>query len=537
MIGLGTRTRTGVGGLATLAVLLIAPGACTSWDSAQEVLFSQSGQEAIPSRTLVATAASGPTRETIANHPTWIYTPGSALSNGRHGLLVALHGCAQSADEVMTSGNLTATAEAKGLVLAVPDVGAKPWPGSASRCWNYDRGSDGGHHVADMIDLANTLITRDSLAIDPAHVYVVGLSSGAALSLLLGCQAPDVFAGVGAIAGPSVGSAQFQALTDASGIPAANVANALGKCKALAGEKTPFFATQVTNIAYGDMDKNAGPNARYPYRAGDTRHPGQYALVSARWSQDNVSVLSSLYGTGAPGSETTVQDGNGSEWSATAGGRTRLGQLVIHNVGHAWPAGTGRPNSVGDGGLWMAQSGLNYPLYIADWLMRNNLRAGSPEMTVNTPMVSGTSLTMTGSASDDGQITRIDTALLQADGAGSFQQIADHQQIPISSGTFSDSYSNLATGWYRVKATATDDASHTIARTSGDVGLGNPPPLQRCQPYTASNYVHVQAGRAYDDRGIAFARGSNQRMGLDNIFVTTALAETASGYYIVGNCP
>jgi hypothetical protein len=43
---------------------------------------------------------------------------------------------------------------------------------------------------------------------------------------------------------------------------------------------------------------------------------------------------------------------------------------VIHDVGHAWPAGTGRPNSAGEGGLWMAQSGLDYPRYIADWLMR-----------------------------------------------------------------------------------------------------------------------------------------------------------------------
>ena len=27
-------------------------------------------------------------------------------------------------------------------------------------------------------------------------------------------------------------------------------------------------------------------------------HPGQYALVSVKWSQDNVSVLRSVYGTG-----------------------------------------------------------------------------------------------------------------------------------------------------------------------------------------------------------------------------------------------
>ena len=43
--------------------------------------------------------------------------------------------------------------------------------------------------------------------------------SGAAMALAVGCKAPDVFAGIGAIAGPSVGSAQCSALVDASGIP------------------------------------------------------------------------------------------------------------------------------------------------------------------------------------------------------------------------------------------------------------------------------------------------------------------------------
>lgn len=53
---------------------------------------------------------------------------------------------------------------------------------------------------------------------------------------------------------------------------------------------------------------------------------------------------------------------------------------------------------------------------------------------------------------------------------------------------------------------------------------------------TASNYTHVNAGRAYVAFGLAYARGSNQLMGLWNIFVITTLKNTAPNYYVIGSC-
>lgn len=58
-----------------------------------------------------------------------------------------------------------------------------------------------------------------------------------------------------------------------------------------------------------------------------------------------------------------------------------------------------------------------------------------------------------------------------------------------------------------------------------------------CSTTTTSNYYHVQAGRAHDSGGYALANGSNQNMGLDNVFYTATLAQTAPGYYVIGNCP
>jgi len=56
--------------------------------------------------------------------------------------------------------------------------------------------------------------------------------------------------------------------------------------------------------------------------------------------------------------------------------------------------------------------------------------------------------------------------------------------------------------------------------------------------YTASNYAHVTAGRAYNSLGYAKANGSNQNMGLYNTFTTTKLRKTGTNYYVIDStCP
>lgn len=62
-----------------------------------------------------------------------------------------------------------------------------------------------------------------------------------------------------------------------------------------------------------------------------------------------------------------------------------------------------------------------------------------------------------------------------------------------------------------------------------------PTPAPVC--YTTANYYHVQAGRAHDSFGWALANGSNQNMGLDNVFYQTTLKKTGTNYYVIGTCP
>jgi len=62
-----------------------------------------------------------------------------------------------------------------------------------------------------------------------------------------------------------------------------------------------------------------------------------------------------------------------------------------------------------------------------------------------------------------------------------------------------------------------------------------PTPAPVC--FTGSNYAQVQAGRAHESIGYALANGSNQNMGLDNVFYQTTLKQTGPNYYVIGTCP
>jgi feruloyl esterase len=68
------------------------------------------------------------------------------------------------------------------------------------------------------------------------------------------------------------------------------------------------------------------------------------------------------------------------------------------------------------------------------------------------------------------------------------------------------------------------------------LGSGTPtdPPTPEPVCVTATNYAHVQAGRAYVSGGYAYAQGSGQRMGLYNVFASTTLRQTGAAFWVIG---
>ena len=110
--------------------------------------------------------------------------------------------------------------------------------------------------------------------------------------------------------------------------------------------------------------------------------------------------------------------------------------------------------------------------------------------------------------------------------------------LAVTATSFTDSGLAAATQYsWAVKAvdvnSAESAASASVLGTTS--GTAPPPPAATC--YTASNYAHTTAGRAYVAGGYAFAYGSNQNMGLWNIYIIKTLKLTAPNYYVIGTCP
>ena len=135
-----------------------------------------------------------------------LYLPASAASAERPlPLLVMLHGCGQTPDDFATGTRMNALAEELGVIVVYP---AQNRQAQKNRCWNWYRRGDQSRVAGEPALLADlTRMVLSTTPVDPARVYVAGLSAGASMALILAAAYPDIFAAVGAHSGLAVGSA------------------------------------------------------------------------------------------------------------------------------------------------------------------------------------------------------------------------------------------------------------------------------------------------------------------------------------------
>lgn len=109
--------------------------------------------------------------------------------------------------------------------------------------------------------------------------------------------------------------------------------------------------------------------------------------------------------------------------------------------------------------------------------------------------------------------------------------------LPVTATSYTDTGLAASTtySWTVRAADANGAEGATSAAASGTTLAGSGGGTATCT--TASNYAHVQAGRAYQQGGYAYANGSAQNMGLWNVFVTKTLKQTGPNYYVIGTCP
>jgi len=104
---------------------------------------------------------------------------------------------------------------------------------------------------------------------------------------------------------------------------------------------------------------------------------------------------------------------------------------------------------------------------------------------------------------------------------------------PVTGTSYTDSGLSPGTsyGW-QVSAVDHEGVEGALSATATGATTGS---AATCT--TSSNYTHVSAGRAHVYWGMTYANGSNQSMGLWNVYVTTTLKQTGANYYVIGTCP
>jgi poly(hydroxyalkanoate) depolymerase family esterase len=120
--------------------------------------------------------------------------------------MVMLHGCTESAPQFALESGMNWVAEKYGFAVLYPEQGFQD---NIWRCWNWFKPENqvrGGGELGIVLGMMTEVARK--VRLDSHHVYVAGISSGAAMaSNLLACHS-DVFAGAGIASG-----LEFQAAT------------------------------------------------------------------------------------------------------------------------------------------------------------------------------------------------------------------------------------------------------------------------------------------------------------------------------------
>ena len=220
-------------------------------------------------------------------------------------LVVMLHGCTQDPDDFARGTRMNALARAHGFLVLYPSQSQRA---NAQRCWNWFKHNHQARGKGEPAILAG--MVREVIAthgVDPARVYVAGLSAGGAMAAILGDAYPDLFAAVGVHSGLPTGSAR-----DVQSAFAAMSGGAQPVRRVAKPAPTP-----PTIVFHGDADAtvNVVNGERVIEAAGLAARPEATRGSSAM---------------GVPYSRRIYLDEQGAE---------RAEEWTIHGAGHAWSGG------------------------------------------------------------------------------------------------------------------------------------------------------------------------------------------------------
>jgi poly(hydroxyalkanoate) depolymerase family esterase len=255
-----------------------------------------------------------------------LYTPSGYIGQ-EVPLVVMLHGCTQSPNDIAAGTQMNRLAEENIFLVAYP---AQAQGANMNKCWNWFKTSDQQRGRGEPSLVAG--ITRqviDEYNVADGRVYVVGMSAGGAMAAIMAEAYPDLYAAVGIHSGLAPGAAHDMPSAFAAmhqGGPA--IPRRVVPIATPTGESARIVPAI---IFHGDRDRTVHPrNADHLLE--------HYCPANLTGSREEAS------GSTPRGTVRQGQVAGGHAYTRATyrdvGGRAIAERWTVHGLGHAWSGGS-----------------------------------------------------------------------------------------------------------------------------------------------------------------------------------------------------
>jgi len=255
-------------------------------------------------------------------------------------LVVVLHGCTQTAAGYDTGSGWSQMADRHGFALLFPEQTRANNP---NLCFNWFQPDDIRRGAGEALSIRQMVAAMmRAHPIDPARVFVTGLSAGGAMTSVMLATYPDLFAGGAIIAGLPYGSA-------------ATMPQAFDRMRGHGGPDEAALATLVRNAS---DHQGPWPIISIWHGSGDTTvNPANADAIVAQWRP--------LHGLDRTPPRRETIDGYPRRVWCDASGRPCIEVYSITGMAHGTPLATQGDEACGTAGPHMLEANISSTRHIA----------------------------------------------------------------------------------------------------------------------------------------------------------------------------
>ncbi|ACE90147.1 alpha/beta hydrolase family esterase [Rhizobium phaseoli] len=268
----------------------------------------------------------------------WLYAP-SIMAPGAP-LVVALHGCTQTAEGYAAGSGWSQLAERRGFAVLYPE---QQRSNNANLCFNWFEPGDISRDAGEALSIRQMIgHLVQSQGIDLKRIFITGLSAGGAMANVMLSTYPEIFAG-GAIIG---------------GLPygvAGSVAEAFERMQ---GRNPPTVSKLQSAL-------KSASNHRGPWPTISIWHGTHDQTVRARNADQIAQQWSGVHALAIEPTRSELIHGHNRKVWLDAKGMEVIEIYLVKGMGHGVPLATGSDRAIGRAGPHMLEAGISSTVRIA----------------------------------------------------------------------------------------------------------------------------------------------------------------------------